>query len=66
MMPIGWGAYVLKEVAKYFRLSDNQAKKIIGHIKETVKGWGEVANKYNIRTKEQELMAAAFELVTSP
>ncbi len=53
-----------REVAKYFRLSDNQAKEIIKHIKKTVKGWSEIANKYNINAKEQELMAAAFELAT--
>lgn len=54
-----------REVAKYFRLSDNRASDIIGHIRKTVKGWAKVANKLNIPAKEQEIMSAAFELATN-
>jgi len=50
------------EVAKYFRLSDHLAKKIIDHTKMTVRRWSEVANKYQIPAKEQDFMASAFEL----
>ena len=50
------------EVAKYFRLSDHLAKKIIDHTIITVRRWSEIANKYKIPAKEQDFMASSFDL----
>lgn len=52
---------VAREVAKYFRISDIQARDIIGNTKKVVKQWKELADKYKISSKEQEVMANAFE-----
>lgn len=52
-----------RDVAKYFRLTDTQAKKITDEIKKVVKQWRKRADKYKIPSKEQDLMASAFELV---
>jgi serine/threonine-protein kinase HipA len=51
------------EVAKYFRLTDAQSTKIIEEIKTAVKRWQKLADKHEIPSKEQDLMASAFELV---
>ncbi len=49
------------EVAEYFRLSYENALKIIGDIKNSVKNWRNIANKYHLPKSEQELMAKVFE-----
>lgn len=50
-----------REVAKYFRLTAVNADKIIAGTKKAVKEWQHVAAKYRIPSKEQEMMASAFE-----
>ena len=52
---------IAREVAKYFRLTDVQAATIIKGTKNIVKQWPKLADKYKIPSKEQDLMAAAFE-----
>jgi serine/threonine-protein kinase HipA len=49
------------EVAGYFRLTNDDAVKIIEDIKKSVKNWRSVANKYRLPKSEQELMAKVFE-----
>ncbi|HTE27229.1 type II toxin-antitoxin system HipA family toxin [Flavitalea sp.] len=49
------------EVAKYFRLKDLQAKEIIAATRKIVRQWQKVADKYQIPSKEKDLMAGAFE-----
>ncbi len=48
------------EVAPYFRLSQKEADSILSHIKTTVSGWREIAQKYDIPRLEQEQMSRAF------
>ena len=47
-------------VAKYFRISESDAKNIIGEIKSVVSTWRDVAHKYGISRGEQDEMASAF------
>ncbi len=47
-------------VAEYFRLSEQDAKDIIEHIKKVVSNWRTVATKYQITRAEQDLMEPAF------
>jgi serine/threonine-protein kinase HipA len=49
------------EVADYFRLTREDALKVIEDIKESVTNWRSVANKYQLPRSEQELMAKVFE-----
>jgi serine/threonine-protein kinase HipA len=49
------------EVAGYFRLTNENALKIIGNIKKSVTNWRSIANKYQLPRSEQELMANVFE-----
>jgi len=49
------------EVAEYFRLTDEEAIRIIEVIRRSVKSWKSVANKYQLPRSEQELMAKVFE-----
>jgi serine/threonine-protein kinase HipA len=49
------------EVADYFRLTKEDALKIIENIKKSVINWRSVANKYKLPKSEQELMAKVFE-----
>ena len=49
------------EVADYFRLTNEDASKIIEGIKKSVTKWRSVANKYQLPKSEQELMAKVFE-----
>jgi serine/threonine-protein kinase HipA len=49
------------EVADYFRLTHENALKKIENIKNSVKNWRNVANKYHLPKSEQELMAKVFE-----
>lgn len=49
------------EVAKYFRLTGQQAETIINNTKNIVKNWFGLADKYKIPSKEKDMMAAAFE-----
>lgn len=50
------------EVCEYFRLSSNRANEIIAEVKTAVKNWKEVANKYSLSRREQELKSIAFRL----
>lgn len=52
---------IVREVAKYFRVKDSQAKETIGKTRQIVKQWGKLADKYKIPSKEQDLMSSAFE-----
>ena len=47
-------------VGMYFRLDDNQMKKIIHEVLTAIASWKEVANTLGIPRSEQELMAKAF------
>ncbi len=49
------------EVAEYFRLTDEEAFRIIEDIRRSVKRWKSVANKHQLPKSEQELMAKVFE-----
>lgn len=49
------------DVADYFYLKKNNAKQIILDIKNKVKEWRNIANKYNISKSEQEFVSKAFE-----
>ena len=49
------------EVTGYFRLTNENALKIIENIKKSVINWRSVANKYKLPKSEQELMAKVFE-----
>jgi len=49
------------EVAEYFRLTDEEAFRIIEDIRRSVKSWKGVANKHQLPKSEQELMAKVFE-----
>lgn len=49
------------EVAKYFRVTGQQAKTIINNTKKIAKNWTRLADKYKIPSKEKDMMAAAFE-----
>jgi len=48
------------DVYKYFRLAKNEAEQIIWEVKNAVKAWRDIANKYNISRTEQKLMSKAF------
>ena len=48
------------KVARYFRLTDQKATKIIDHVKKSVAGWRQLAEKYKISKAEQAMMAKAF------
>jgi serine/threonine-protein kinase HipA len=52
--------HLAMEVYKYFRLTENEAKQIVLEVKNAVKAWRDIANKYNISRTEQELMSTAF------
>jgi len=49
------------EVADYFRLNNENARKKIENIKSSVKNWRIVAAKYHLPKSEQELMTKVFE-----
>jgi serine/threonine-protein kinase HipA len=49
------------EVADYFRLTKEDALKIIEDIKKSVTNWRSVAHKYQLPKSEQELMAKVFD-----
>lgn len=53
---------VTREVAKYFRVKDSQAKETIEKTRQIVKQWKKLADKYKIPSKEQDLMSTAFEI----
>jgi serine/threonine-protein kinase HipA len=52
--------HLAMDVYKYFRLTENEAKQIVLEVKNAVKAWRDIANKYNISRTEQELMSTAF------
>ena len=47
-------------VSPFFRLSVNEAEKIINNIKKVVADWRVFATKYKIPKVEQDLMSQAF------
>jgi serine/threonine-protein kinase HipA len=49
------------EITDYFRLTNENALKIIEDIKKSVTNWRSIANKYQLPRSEQELMAKVFE-----
>jgi serine/threonine-protein kinase HipA len=49
-----------REVAGYFRLSDDKVTKILKEVSTTVKNWRKVAASYKISNAEQERMSEAF------
>lgn len=49
-----------REVAGYFRLTDEKAESIIQEISTVVKDWKKIAATYKISNAEQERMSAAF------
>jgi serine/threonine-protein kinase HipA len=49
-----------REVAGYFRLTDEKAIQIIEEISTVVKDWKKIASSYKISNAEQEKMSAAF------
>lgn len=49
-----------REVAGYFRLSDEKANGIIEEISTVIKNWRKMATAYKISNAEQERMSAAF------
>lgn len=48
------------QVAPYFRIDNNEAKRIIAKVLDIISNWRNVANKYNISRLEQENKANAF------
>lgn len=48
-------------VAHYFRVENEAAANIVSEVKQAVSNWRGLAKKYGIPSREQELMAAAFE-----
>lgn len=52
-------------VAKYFRVSGKRATAIISQVQQSVSQWQKVAKTYKIPSREQELMAQAFEKSTT-
>ena len=48
------------DVAKYFRLDEKRAGKIIDEVKKSVRNWKVLAKKYKISATEQEVMSQAF------
>lgn len=50
-----------REVAKYFRISSASADDVITSTQKVVKKWTHIASKFQISSKEQDLMASAFE-----
>ncbi len=51
-----------KEVAKYFRIDNKKADKIIQEIISVVKNWRKTAKKIGLSNKEQDRMARAFRI----
>jgi len=50
-----------REVAKYFRVASKTANDIVKNTKKIIREWAKLAEKYEISSKERELMASAFE-----
>lgn len=48
------------QVASYFRLSGQEAERILSEIRQKVSGWRTVADRYGISRLEQEQMSSAF------
>jgi serine/threonine-protein kinase HipA len=53
------------EVSAFFRLTDKQAFKILNEVKSAVRNWNNVASKYGISRREQELKSIAFKMAKS-
>ena len=47
-------------VDKFFRLTQKDAKEIIGRVKNSVFNWRKIADRYQIPKAEQEMMSGAF------
>ncbi|WP_370089398.1 type II toxin-antitoxin system HipA family toxin [Ekhidna sp.] len=50
------------DIHEYFRLDEARARTIIEDVKNAVRQWPELANKYEISRVEQELKAPAFDV----
>ena len=50
-----------REVAKYFRVTSANADDFIASTEKVVKSWRRVAKKFKIPSREQDMMASAFE-----
>lgn len=50
------------DIHEYFRLDEARASTIIEEVKNAVRQWPELANKYGISRVEQELKAPAFDV----
>jgi len=48
------------ETSEFFRLSEERSTEIIEEVKAAVRSWKEVAIKYGISRREQEIKALAF------
>jgi serine/threonine-protein kinase HipA len=51
---------LVRSVAPYFRVKDDQATSIINHMAEVVRGWSDIASAQGITRREQSDMADAF------
>ena len=49
-----------REVAPFFGVPENDAKAIIGEVRDAVSGGRRVASRLGISREEQEMMAGAF------
>lgn len=49
------------EVSTYFRVKLSEAKELIAEIGKCISRWRSVAAKYKLTSREQDIMAAAFE-----
>ncbi len=48
-------------VAHYFRVNNELANKIVDDVRQVVSNWKKLAKNYGVSSREQDLMAAAFE-----
>ncbi|MES2112296.1 MAG: HipA domain-containing protein [Bacteroidota bacterium] len=48
------------EVSAFFRIKLSEAKDIIADIRKSVSFWKQIASKYKLSSREQEIMARAF------
>jgi len=51
-----------KSVGTYYRLNENEMKRIIDEVKSSVSGWQKLATEIGISRSEQNLMAPAFRI----
>lgn len=49
------------EVAQHFRIKPPEARKISSQMTKAISQWQDIANKYKLSRREQEMMAGAFQ-----